>query len=113
MKSTRVCRSGVACVPASSFDSKRSASGIGPASAASDFAMLSLPQPLYKSRSGGQGLQPVAALTSSAKRVRMCPTWSGWSRGRAASRSAAAAATCGAAKDVPSALRYSSGPQIE
>jgi hypothetical protein len=63
-KSERDRRSGVACVPASSFDSKRSASGIGPASPASDFATLSLPQPLYESRSSGHGLQPVAALTS-------------------------------------------------
>jgi hypothetical protein len=58
-------------------------------------------------------LQPVAAFTSVAVRSSTFVNWSGVSVGRSASRTAAAAATCGAANEVPDACRNSSGPQSE
>ena len=58
-------------------------------------------------------MQPFDAFTSVAVRSRMLMTWSGCNAGFSAKRTAAAAVTCGAAKDVPAAWRNSSGPQSE
>ena len=49
-------------------------------------------------------MQPVAALTSAAERSSSAVTCVGASDGRAAMSSAAAAETCAAAYDVPSAV---------
>src|SRR5207237_6177596 len=102
-----------ACVPASSFVSKRSGVGNGPASAASALATSSLPQPLSESRRSEQRAQPVAAFTSSALCSSSVVAWLFDSDGAVANSTAAAAVTCGAANDVPSGLRSSSGPQSE
>src|SRR5262245_6953993 len=75
--------------------------------------MSSSPQPLYQSRPSGQRRHPVAALTSAAECSSTDVTWSGVRVGLAANSSAAAAVTCAAAYDVPSAGRNSGGPQIE
>ena len=58
-------------------------------------------------------MQPFEALTSVAERSRMFAIWSDCSVGLNAISTAAAAATCGAAKEVPAACRNSSGPQSE
>ena len=60
-----------------------------------------------------QASQPFAASRSVAVDWRIFVTWSGCSVGCRLRSTAAAAATCGAAKDVPCASRYSSGPQLE
>ncbi len=73
----------------------------------------SVPQPVSASRPGGHCAHPVDASSSIALRSSSHETWSGRSVGSWPRMSAAAAATCGAAKDVPIALRNSSGPQSE
>src|SRR6266511_1389747 len=91
-----------AWAPTSSFVSKRSVGGSGLlVRAVSAETTSSLPQPDKASRSGGQPEQPVEAFRSTADRSRMVVVWLGVSVERCASRSAAAAATCGAANDVP------------
>ena len=57
--------------------------------------------------------QPLAGRASTALCSSSADTWSGASPGEVAMSIAAAAVTCGVAKLVPSAERYSSGPQLE
>ena len=73
----------------------------------------SRPQPDSESWPSAQPAQPVAGVWSAAAIRRIALTCSGRSVGRRLSSTAAAALTCGAAKDVPCAARYSSGPQLE
>ena len=75
--------------------------------------MSSRPQPESASRKVGQLEQPVEAFTSSAERSSAVAIWLAERLGRCAIRSAAAAETCGAAKDVPWEWRKSAGPQSE
>ena len=68
---------------------------------------------MSESRPGGQVAQPVAGFTSVAVRSSSHSTWSGVSFGSTPSSSAAAAATCGAANEVPMPSWNSDGPQFE
>src|SRR5581483_8102970 len=99
--------------PASSLDSKRSAGGMVPPSAASAAPTSSSPHPLYGSRHWPHRRHPLPGVMSAAVRSSTAATWSGRSEGRDAISSAAVAETSAAAYEVPSAVRNSAGPQSE
>ena len=71
------------------------------------------PQPVSESRPNGHDAQPVEELASAAERSSSHSTWSGVSFGSTPRSSAAAAATCGAANEVPIPSLNSDGPQLE
>src|SRR5581483_9636103 len=76
-------------------------------------ATSSRPQPVNGSRPRAQSEQPSEAFASTAERSSSHETWSGVSVGSTPRSSAAAAETWGAANEVPTAFRYSNGPQSE
>ena len=75
--------------------------------------MFRSPQPVSESRPTAQAGQPVAGLASVAERSSSHSSWAGVSAGSTPSRSAAAAVTWGAEKEVPIAFWNSEGPQFE
>src|SRR5215475_381706 len=101
-----------ASFPASSFGSYRSGAG-SEDSLSSAASTSSRPQPLSASAFVVQSTQPLAGVASTADSFRIVLAWSGLSDGTSPKSSAAAAATCGDANDVPSAGRKSVVPQFE